>query len=279
MIRLFITGGSGTLGTALLSLLKNPKYEEVFHFLAPTSTEFDITDPIRCAELAEGSLGTFDWVFNLAAYTKVDLAETDRESCFGLNAIAPGWLAKASADLGARFLQISTDCVFNGEKGSPYIEEDLPSPIQAYGESKLEGELAVTEAHPAPVIFRTSWLYGTTGKSFPQIILEKLAQNKPIQVVKDQIGTPTNASDLAENILLSVMCNIPAGTYHSAGREVLSRFEWAKRIAEDYSRKCGQTSPPILPISSAEFPTPARRPKNSALNSRKFKRAIEGNGA
>lgn len=267
MIRLFITGGSGTLGTDFQQVAGREGFGGPFEWVAPTSHEFDIGDPLAVARLAQGEWGKFDWILNFAAYTQVDRAEAERPLCFGLNAVAPGWLAQAALDLGARFLHLSTDCVFNGEKGSPYTEEDQPDPIQVYGESKWQGEIAVREDSADAVIFRTSWLYGSTGKSFPQTIRKKLLEGESIRVVDDQLGTPTDAADLSSWILQAIVKGIPGGTYHAAGPEVLSRYGWADQIQKALEAEIGKSTLPLVPISASDFPTPARRPMNSALDS------------
>lgn len=267
MIRLFVTGGSGTLGTDFQRVASSEPYLGEFEWVAPSSADFDVTNPESAAQLAHRQFGEFDWVLNFAAYTAVDQAESDREACYGLNAFAPAWLARASTDLGARFLHISTDCVFDGEKGVPYSEEDLPNPIQIYGESKWQGEIAVREANADAIILRTSWLHGSTGKSFPGIIKQKLLNGEPIRAVRDQFGTPTHASELSNWILRAIQMNLTSGTYHAAGSEVESRYTWALKIAEKLIAQKMLQEVEIEPVLSSSFPTIAPRPRNSALSS------------
>ncbi len=162
-MRLFITGGSGLLGSDLVPAALARGHEVV----APSSSEFDVTDPDASARLGSGKLGSFQWVVNLAAYTNVDGAETESRRATELNVLAPSYLAATSLACGARFLHISTDYVFGGADADSYSEDDPLSPIQAYGESKAEGEQSVMQTNAAGLIARVSWLYGPGRKCFP----------------------------------------------------------------------------------------------------------------
>ena len=270
-MRLCVTGGTGTLGSAFLAATSDDRDFEVF---APARTQFDIGDPLAVAMLVEGEWGPFDWVLNFAAYTKVDLAETERAECAGLNAVAPPMLARAASAIGARFLHISTDCVFSGDASVAYRESDPTAPIQVYGQAKLEGEAAVLAEAPDSIVVRTSWLNGPTGKSFPRLVMELAAHGKPIRAVTDQAATPTDAGFLAEVICAILKQNLPGGIWHGAGKEVVSRFEWAKAAVRAYSEVIGKEAPPVGEALSSDFDSAARRPAFSALDSSKLRAAL-----
>ncbi len=269
-MRLLITGGSGLLGSALAPLALERGHEVV----SPRSSEFDITDPVAIAELGLGQLGRFDWILNLAAYTKVDLAETEREAATGLNAVAPGYLAQAASGLGAKLLHFSTDYVFDGEKGTPYTEEDAVHPIQHYGATKAEGERAVLEAGGA--VARVSWLFGPNGPCFPSAILKAyLSRSGPLRVVSDQFGVPSSTLEVARITLDLVEGGLGPGAYHVCGTEAVSRIEYARIAISAHFRNRGESPELELePVSASEFPTPARRPDYSVLSAEKVGRMV-----
>ena len=206
-MRVLVTGAGGQLGRALGPALRDHEVT------ALTRAQLDITDPaaVREAVRAHGP----DLVLNAAAYNAVDRAETDREGAFAVNATGPRLLAEAAAGAGAAILHVSTDYVFDGEKGAPYDESDLPNPLSVYGRSKLAGEEAVRASNPRHYVVRTAWVYAASGKNFPLTILG-LAEKGPVRVVDDQWGSPTYAPHLAQ-ALAQLIVTGSFGTWHLAG--------------------------------------------------------------
>lgn len=213
-------------------------------------------------------------IVNAAAYTAVDRAETEPELAFAINATAPGVLGAAAADLGALLVHYSTDYVFDGTKSAPYAETDTPNPINVYGASKLAGERAVAESGAEYLIFRTSWVFGAVGANFMRTILRLAAERETLTVVADQIGAPTSAAliaDVTAQVVarrrLGLTC--PSGIYHLAAAGETTWFAYARAViaaATDAGRalRCGVNS--VRPITTVEYPTPARRPGNSRLS-------------
>jgi dTDP-4-dehydrorhamnose reductase len=216
-------------------------------------------------------------IVNAAAYTAVDFAETEPKRAFAANCSGAALLADAAARCGIPFIQISTDYVFDGSKPSPYREDDVPAPLNVYGSSKLASETAVLRACPDAVVIRTSWVYSPSGNNFVRTML-RLAETQPmVRVVNDQRGTPTSAADLADAILAiverlrSVNGRDKAGIYHLAGEGETSWHGFASAIFASLARR-GRRVPRLQAITTAEYPTPARRPKNSFLDSSKADR-------
>lgn len=208
---------------------------------------------------------------NAAAYTAVDAAETDEEAAFALNAVAPGMAASAAVRLGIPFFHISTDYVFDGRKQSPYVESDPVSPINAYGRSKLAGEQAVMAANPAAIILRTAWVFSPFGSNFVKSMLRVASERTELTVVDDQLGCPTPALDLAEAILRiiepSSHASHPAfsGVFHATGAGETTWAGFAEEIMQ-ISGELGGPTAEIIPITTKDYPTPARRPMNSRLD-------------
>jgi len=222
-------------------------------------------------------------IINASAYTAVDRAETEEELVMKVNALAPGAMAEWARKSHATFIHYSTDYVFDGKKGSPYVESDPTNPLNVYGKSKLAGEQATTQAGDAYLVFRTSWVYSTHGNSFVNKVLEWARKNETLKVVSDQISNPTWAYDLANatyQILLQNQANLmdvireKHGIYHLVGNGHASRYEWAKQIIENDPNRTEQLVQSIEPVSSDEFPTPAERPLFTALNCEKFERSF-----
>lgn len=214
-----------------------------------------------------------DVIVNAAAYTAVDKAETDREMCFRVNAVLPRVLAEEAAEVSALLVHYSTDYVFDGSKAGAYIESDPTAPLGVYGETKLAGEQAVMESGAMSVVLRTSWVYSSHGRNFLLTML-RLAKEKPeLRVVSDQFGAPTAAGEIAKATLRLVERwagqkeAFPTGLYHMTAAGKTSWFGFAEAIvgAAKFAPKAR-----VTPISSAEYPTPACRPKNSILSNRKF---------
>lgn len=218
-------------------------------------------------------------IVNASAYTAVDRAEQEQELAFQVNGRAPELMAKLALELKAAFIHVSTDYVFDGMLGRPYMETDRPNPLNIYGKSKLAGEQSVQRVGGAYLIFRTSWVYSMTGNSFVNKILEWARKNPNLRVVDDQVGNPTWARSLAEMMgqLLEKADDSPfdyfekyAGVYHLAGRGYISRFDMAKEIIRLASiREPGLISS-LQPARTSEFPAPAERPLFSALDCTHF---------
>jgi dTDP-4-dehydrorhamnose reductase len=262
-----VLGGSGMLGTDLVPALRAAGFE----VLAPTSADADISNPVHMAMLANGELGKFDWVVNCAAYTAVDVAETDEDNAHRINALGPGYLAIACAESGTKLIHISTDYVFDGKSTFPITESVKESPLGVYGRTKFDGENAIMRTLPSAIIFRTSWLFGAKGKSFPKTILKAFAAGKSLKVVNDQMGTPTSTLELSEMIVKAIDRNLVPGIYHAAGKEVMSWHRFASLlIALKFKQK-----DVVAACSSDEYPTLAPRPGYSALDSSKIYAALQ----
>jgi dTDP-4-dehydrorhamnose reductase len=221
-----------------------------------------------------------DCIINPAAYTAVDLAETERERAHKINAMAVGVLAEEAKRLHAALIHYSTDYVFDGKKGAPYIETDLPDPLSVYGRSKLEGEQALQAVDGDYLIFRTSWVYSLRQDAgFVRKVLQWSRQHSQLRMVTDQVSNPTWARMLAE-ITAQVLTRgneylrDRKGLYHLAGAGFASRYEWAQLILKLDPNRGEQKAKELLPALTSEFPTPAMRPLFSALDCSKFETAF-----
>lgn len=202
-------------------------------------------------------------IINAAAFTKVDACETEVEKAYKVNSIGAKNLAIAALENNCRLVHISTDFVFDGEKGSPYLEHDNTSPLNVYGHSKLLGEKFIREICPRHYILRTSWLYGKNGANFVKTMLEISMKKELLKVVDDQVGCPTNTADLIE--MIKLLINSQAyGTYHTCNSGECSWFTFAKKIFELADKKDVE----ILPITSLELNRPAKRPQYSVMRNR-----------
>lgn len=218
-------------------------------------------------------------IVNAAAFTAVDQAEAEPERAFGINCGGAALLADAAAQRGIPFVHISTDYVFDGNKSSLYREDDIPAPLNVYGRSKLASEAAVFKACPGAAVIRTSWIYSPYGNNFVRTML-LLSETQPVvRVVDDQRGTPTSAADLAAAILTIVErlqsagnCD-HAGLYHLAGEGETSWHGFAAAIFASLARR-GRRVPKLQAIATTDYPTPARRPANSCLDSSKAQRVF-----
>ena len=219
-------------------------------------------------------------IVNAAAYTAVDKAESEPERAFAVNRDGAARLAAAAAKLMVPFVHVSTDFVFDGKKTSPYLEDDAPSPLSVYGRSKLEGEFAVRDAYADAVIIRTSWVFSAFGQNFVKTMLRLAETREAVGVVNDQHGSPTAAQDLAETILAILERNATgpvsgglAGLYHFTGAGETTWYGFAEAIFAGWARR-GHRVPTLKPITTAEYPTPARRPARSALDCGKIERTF-----
>jgi dTDP-4-dehydrorhamnose reductase len=211
----------------------------------------------------------FNYIINCAAYTAVDKAEKEFEMADSINHLAVRELAKISKAKNISLIHISTDYVFNGKKNSPYNEDDSTEPLNVYGKTKLLGEKAILEiAPPNAIIIRTSWLYSSFGNNFVKSMLKFGSERESLNVVFDQVGTPTYARDLAHAILdiLPQIKNITPAIYHYANEGVASWYDFTKEIFKKSNLKCE-----VKPITKDLYPTPAERPHFSVLNKSKIK--------
>lgn len=216
-----------------------------------------------------------DVVINAAAYTAVDAAEAEPERAFRVNGEAAGEIAAAAHQAGARLIHISTDYVFDGRTSDPYAEDTEPHPLSVYGRSKLDGEIRVRAQNREHAIIRTAWLYSPFGKNFVKTMVSAARERNELRVVADQHGSPTSALELADAVLL--VARNPEGwgeTYHVAGSGTASWFDLAAATMEQ-CRRLGLPAAHVEPITTADWPTPAKRPANSALDSRKFERMYQ----
>ncbi len=265
MTKILITGANGQLGNEMREMAaKNSQYTYFFTDVA----ELNICDAEAIANyVAENEI---DWIVNCAAYTAVDKAEGDSEFCDMLNYRAPAFLAEVIAKRGGRMIQISTDYVFDGTAYIPYTEDVPTSPNSVYGMTKRKGEDAVLEACSEAVIVRTSWLYSVFGNNFVKTMLRLGRERTELNVIFDQIGTPTYARDLAKVIFTIINQNAPAGIYHFSNEGVCSWYDFTKEI----HRQAGITTCKVKPIRTADYPTAARRPHYSVLDKSKIKRTL-----
>jgi dTDP-4-dehydrorhamnose reductase len=261
-LKILITGANGQLGRCLQDV--SDKYTDYdFHF--KTSKELDITKKQQISSLFAHE--KFDYCINCAAYTAVDMAESDKENVFLVNAEAVKYLGEACKAIGTTLIHISTDFVFDGKKGAPYTEVDTPNPINVYGASKLKGEYYIQEILDKYFIFRTSWLYSEYGHNFVKTMLRLGVERKDLSVVNDQIGSPTFAEDLADVIMAIISSKTSNyGIYHYSNEGAISWFDFAKGIF-----KLGNIPVRANPISSSAYPTSAKRPEYSVMNKSKIK--------
>ncbi len=256
--RVIVTGASGQLGRSLQDLAPDyPKLEFVFI----DSTDLDITDSEKVNKTIE--LGAFDHCINCAAYTNVEQAEKSPEMAFKVNAEAVKNLALTCRQYSVTLIHISTDYVFDGEKGTPYNVDDLPNPINEYGRSKWEGEKYVQAIMDEYYIVRTSWLYHKKyGKNFYRTILEKAKRGEELRITDEQVGCPTNAVNLAKYIMSLILDNTKHyGTYHFTDGKAMSWYGFALSILEENGLKNTTTV-----VKDNNYRSFAKRPKISVLN-------------
>jgi dTDP-4-dehydrorhamnose reductase len=268
MNKVLIIGADGQLGQEIMVRSKSFPY---LNFVFSTINDLDVTNQQQINDCI--TTGQFQFVVNCAAYTDVNKAESEMELAHQVNAKAPEFIGLSAVKNNTKVIHISTDYVFNGMGFKPYSENDPVEPLSAYGKSKLAGEQLLAETGAESMIIRTSWLYSSFGNNFVKTML-RLAQEKAhINVVADQVGSPTYAGDLADAILtvISNVCIekqafIP-GIYHYSNEGVCSWYDFTLAIFEEY----GSISCAVHPITTEDFPTPAPRPHYSVLNKSKIK--------
>lgn len=270
--RILLTGSTGQVGNALRSTLA-----PLGNMLATDRSSLDLANP--------GSIRAFvrdcrpDLIVNAAAYTAVDRAETESDLAMAVNGVAPGVLAEEAKRLNATLVHYSTDYVFDGSKSTAYTEADTPNPLNVYGKTKLAGEQAIQATGVAHYILRTSWVYAAEGANFMNTIL-RLAQERPeLRIVDDQTGAPTWATAIAE-MTLQMLETVRSharpqqGLYHLTATGAVTWYGFARAILDTAQKISGIVQPKLMPITTADYPLPARRPANSQLNTARFTAAF-----
>jgi dTDP-4-dehydrorhamnose reductase len=262
-VRILLAGRTGQVGSELLRTL--PALGEV---LAPERAALDLSNLVQLREAVRSAKPAV--IVNAAAHTAVDAAESDRDAAYAVNATAPGVLAEEARRAGALLVHYSTDYVFDGAKAAPYVESDPAAPINAYGATKLAGERAIGASGCRHVVLRTSWVYAERGRNFMLTML-RLARkaSKPLRVVDDQTGAPTSAQMIAAGtaatLRLALAGNAADGVYHMSAQGAVTWYGFARAIFLEAG-----VDAEVVPITSSEYPTAARRPKNSLLDNSKL---------
>jgi len=263
MAKILITGASGQLGAELVKLAAGK-----FDLTAVSRPQFDFEKPETVAACFANAAP--DMVINAAAYTAVDAAETNQAAAAAGNHTGPLQLAQFCAAAGVPMIHVSTDYVFDGAKGAPYEVEDETNPTGVYGATKRDGEIAILATPAQAIILRTAWVYAAHGKNFVRTMLNAARRTNQLRVVADQRGTPTAAPDLASAILDLATIILEGGwsqkyrgIYHATGTGEATWFEFANEIFTAVGQAVPR--PVITPITTAEWPTPARRPADSRL--------------
>ncbi len=267
-LKLVVTGRNGQVATALARLAGADRTLDVVTLGRP---EMDLSRPETIAP-AIAAAGP-DVVVNAAAYTAVDRAEGERGLAFAVNALGAGAVAEAAAELSIPVIQISTDYVFDGAKAEPYVESDATAPLSVYGASKLAGETAVAAANARHVILRTAWVYSAGGVNFLRSMLRLARERQQLRVVDDQTGSPTHAADIAGKIVTVARALArgegATGIFHMTAAGETTWCGFARVILAESARR-GGPSVPVEAITTAEYPTPAARPRNSRLDCAKI---------
>lgn len=262
-IRILLTGATGQVGAALLDTL--PQLGEV---LAAGRPAFDLAKPDSIRHAVREARG--DLIVNCAAYTAVDQAEREEALAMAANRDGPAVLAEEAARHGTLLVHFSTDYVFDGEKAAPYVEADPASPLNAYGRSKLAGELAIQRSGCRHLILRTSWVYSHHGKNFLLTILRLAREQKELRVVNDQHGAPTSSRTIANAATDAIRAVLrdPSldGIYHMSAKGSTTWCGFARKIVGERAN--------VVPIASSDYPTAARRPRNSVLDNSKLERQL-----
>lgn len=264
--RILVIGRRGQVGWELRRTLA--PLGELFAFDFP---DIDLTKPETLRPLVREIKP--DLVVNAAAYTAVDKAEDEVETCRAINAGAPRVLAEEAAALGARFVHYSTDYVYNGRKDGRWVETDAPDPLSVYGLTKLEGDQAIAATGVQHLIFRLQWVWGTRGANFVKTMLKLSREREELKVIDDQIGAPTYSRHIAEASALAVArWEDQSGIYHLANGGETSWHGFAQAIFEDDPKRSEQIVKSCLPIPTSAYPTKATRPLNSRMDQSKLDR-------
>lgn len=274
-MKILVTGANGQIGHCLQQQL----YQKNWAFSAFTRTELDITDSQAVNQIVQRLRP--DIIINAAAYTAVDKAEQERELAYAVNRDGPANLARAAKDVNAAIFHISTDYVFSGEATGAYKEDAPTNPQGVYGQSKLAGELAVAAANDKHIILRTAWVFGEHGNNFVKTMIRLGKIKDVLNIVADQKGSPTFADDIAKVLLVVAQHYfegkpIPWGTYHYSGQPYVSWYGFAREIFTEVEQAglYVKPVPQLNAITTAEYPTPAKRPANSKLDCKKIEQAF-----
>lgn len=270
-----VTGANGQLGQAIQSISGN--YPEI-DFVFCDSSSLDITNLDTVNQVFEKVKPNY--CINAAAYTAVDKAESEQDKAISINVIGSKNLAETCRENNTILLHISTDFVFDGNKSTPYFEEDIPNPTGVYGQTKLDGEKAIQETFDKYYIIRTSWVYSKFANNFMKTMIRLGSERDSLSVVNDQIGTPTNAVDLAE-VLVKIICHTERsrsvsstisnfGIYNFSNEGHCSWYDFAKKIFE-----VNNITIDLSPIPTTSYPTPAKRPAYSVLDKSKIKKVFD----
>lgn len=252
-MKVLVTGVKGQLGYDVVRELNKRNIEAIGCDLG----EFDLTNREQTIDYIVAAHP--DAVVHCAAYTAVDKAEDDREVCYNVNVLGTRYVREAAEKIGAKLVYFSTDYVFDGEGETPWEPGDAPSPVNYYGETKYLGEKEVT-AYPKSFIFRISWVFGVNGKNFVRTMLRLGKEKNELTVVADQIGSPTYTYDLARLVVDAIITE-KYGVYHATNEGYCSWFEFASCIMNEAGLNCK-----VKPVTSAEYPTRAKRPHNSRMD-------------
>ena len=269
-MKVLVTGADGQLGRELVRLGQSVDFE----VYGLNRHQLDITNKIKIKQILTRISPSL--VINAAAYTHVDRAENESDLAYAVNKNGPTYLARYCANNQLKLIHISTDYVFDGTKSRPYQESDPVAPLGVYGRSKAQGEAAIRSILPNHIIVRTAWLYGVYGNNFVKTILKLAAEKPTLQVVADQFGSPTSAEGLAEALLtiskkINANDKIEWGTYHYCCKGITTWHGLAERIIELAAPYTALQTRQVEAITTAEWPTPAKRPPYSALNCARIK--------
>ena len=274
-MKILVTGANGQIGHCLQQQLGQKNWA----FSAFTRTELDITDPQAVSQIVQRLCPNI--IINAAAYTAVDKAEQEQELAYAVNRDGPANLARAAKDVNAAIFHISTDYVFSGDATGAYTEDAPTNPQGVYGQSKLAGELAVAAANDKHIILRTAWVFGEHGNNFVKTMVRLGKIKEVLNIVADQEGSPTYADDLAKVLLVvaqhySEGKPTPWGTYHYSGQPYVSWYGFAREIFTEVEQAglYVKPVPQLNAITTAEYPTPAKRPANSKLDCKKIEQAF-----
>jgi dTDP-4-dehydrorhamnose reductase len=263
-MRVLLTGSKGQLGNCFQDRLP-----EGWQIWATDSDVLDITDLAAVNKAVEDFCP--EVIVNAAAYTAVDKAETDRELAERINVLGPKNLAAAAKKVGARFVHVSTDYVFDGKATTPYVETDATNPLGVYGQTKLDGEVAASSELPDTIIIRTAWVFSEYGNNFVKTMLRLAKDRDMLGIVSDQRGCPTYAGDIAQAIITLIQKEAEGGIYHFCGDKEVAWSDFAKAIFNIavYQGKITR-EPSINTITTEQYPTPAERPCYSTLCCKKI---------
>lgn len=268
---ILVTGANGQLGTAIRAL--SVHFPE-FHFLFPGREALPIEDTVLVQQYFENNVPAF--CINCAAYTAVDKAETDRGTAMKVNGVGAGLLAAVCKSFKTKLIHISTDYVFDGTGSVPYKEEDATQPVNYYGVTKLEGEKRCVENNSDSIIIRTSWVYSEFGNNFVKTMMRLMSEKSSINVVNDQLGSPTCAVDLAGFILILIRHYLSGSTkwvpgiYHYSNTGVISWYDFAVAIQHISKSSCV-----VNPVPGTMFPTVAKRPAYSVMSKEKVQKVYD----